>query len=178
MTCLNCGGQIADGAAVCPLCGAAQPAVQNPAMDANAYHAQQPGASCPGYQPVAAARFEPSKSKTAQTLGIVGLCMQYFNLFPLASLILCIMGLVTANQSRALSDGEYSPSAKVGRICGIIGIALAAAKVVALILCLALAAVLFGSLAGLLANMPAILDELPEFFRRFEEEFLMIAPAI
>ena len=176
MICHNCGGNIPDQATVCPLCGAAQFAAPIPNANAGSY--EQPAPDCrqpypAGYTPASAqpAYFEPSKAKTAQTLGIVGLCMQYFNLFPLVSLILCIAALVSAGESRNLSGGAYTPSAKVGRTCGILGIALAALKVFAAIVIFILVMVFFGSVTGLIANLPDIIEG-------FEEEFLRISPML
>lgn len=170
MICSNCGRQIPDGVIFCPVCGAAPNAgpVQTP--NAGAYYSQQQPA---GYRPAYAgsAYTEPQKAKSAQTMSVVGLCFQYFNVFPLVGLILCIVGLASANQSRAFSGGDYSPSAKVGRVCGIIGIVLAVIKVVAAITLFILTLVLFGSLAGLIGALPEIVEE-------FSEEFLFIAPMI
>ena len=169
MICSNCGRQIPDGAVFCPACGAAAGAgpVQTP--NAGAYYIQQPAGYRPAYAAPAGA--EPPKAKSAQTMSVVGLCLQYFNIFPVVGLILCIVGLVSANQSRAFSGGDYAPSAKVGRVCGIIGIVLAAFKVVAAIVLFFLAIVLFGSIAGLLGALPELVEE-------FSEEFLFIAPMI
>ena len=164
MFCYRCGGQISDGASVCPLCGAAQTASRDPAANAGAGYAQQPVYTAPPFA-------EPPKAKSAQSMSIAGLCMQYFNIFPLVGLILCIVGIVSANQSRAFSGGGYSPSAKVARTCGVIGVVLAAVKAVTAIAVFVLVMVFFGGLAGLLANLPEIIEG-------FEEEFLLIAAMI
>ena len=165
MICSNCGATVPAGAPVCPVCGAAQAADTNPQTNAGAYYGQPaPGY---GYQPgYAAGAFEPSKAKTAQTLGIVGLCLQYFSLFPFVSLILCIAAVVTAGGARPIG-GEYPPSAKVGRTCGILGIVLAGLKVLAAVVVFLLIMVFFGSLTGLLTNLPDIIEG-------FEEQFLLI----
>ena len=166
MICSNCGRPLPDGAVFCPACGAAPAQTPN---GGSYYPQRQPAGYPPAY--TAPIGTEPPKAKSAQTMSVVGLCMQYFNVFPLVGLILCIVGMVSANQSRALTGGVWSPSAKVARVCGIIGVVLAVVKAVAAIVLFILALVLFGSIAGLIGALPEIVEG-------FSEEFLLIAPMI
>ncbi|MBQ6420417.1 MAG: hypothetical protein IJK02_05010 [Clostridia bacterium] len=67
---------------------------------------------------------EPEAAKTAQVLSIVGLSMGSMSIMNILSLILCIIGLHKAKESRKMTGGVYCASAKTASVCSYIGIVL------------------------------------------------------
>ena len=113
---------------------------------------------------------ESSGARTAQTTGVLGLilCMLHFTLLPL---ILCIIGVVNAGSACAQNGGQYSPSAKVGRVCGAIGLVFILIRLIAVILAIVIGILAVGSLTELFEEIPSAVED-------FFENFAMIMPVI
>lgn len=123
MFCTNCGNNIPDGSAACPVCGAPvqvqqpqqpqQPAYQQPAYQQPAY--QQPPYQQPMYQQPAA----DDGSGSVLTFGILGLALSWI---PVLGLIFSIIGLKKSGAFAAAHGGTCFGKAKAGRILSIIGL--------------------------------------------------------
>ena len=188
MICYNCKRAIPDGSSACPYCGAHTSAdddpyevgLRNPYSETGFYrdthgtlavdaYQDQDGAlqrqiSSPG--PVT----ESSGDSAAQTAGVLGLvlCMLHFTLLPI---ILCTIGLVKAGNACARNGGRYSPSAKVGRVCGAIGLVFSLLRLIAVLLAIVIGILAVGSLSKLLEDLPYMAQD-------FFENLLLLMPMI
>ncbi|MBQ6420416.1 MAG: zinc-ribbon domain-containing protein [Clostridia bacterium] len=127
-----------------------------------------------GFAPPGAAMIDPPEARTAQTLSVVGLIMRMINVFPLVALILSIVGFVKAGKSKLQSGGMLSPSAKVGRIVGIIGIIFNSFAVL-VSLGVLIALIIAGVAAG---SMFEVFEDIPYAVEDFFENFFAILPVL
>ena len=189
MVCYNCKRAIPDGSSACRYCGASMTSggfpfdgsFQEP-YSGNDYGRSDPGTGYPAIpyqnqidafrQPVSVPvpATEPSAARTAQTTGVLGLilCMLHFTLLPL---ILCVIGVVNAGSACAQNGGQFSPSAKVGRVCGAIGLVFILIRLIAVILAIVIGILAVGSLTELFEEIPSAVED-------FFESFIMILPVI
>ena len=113
---------------------------------------------------------EPEAAKNAQILSIVGLSLSALGNMNVLSLVLCIIGLRKAKESRQLTGGEYCPSAKTASICGLIGIVLSVIKIVAVAFFLIFYFSLFFSMLKTVAGA----EGLPDLFSSFRDNLMIL----
>ena len=117
---------------------------------------------------------EPEQSKTAQSLGIAGLVLNTFFSFPLIGAILSLIGIINAGKAAQLTGGAFSPSAKVGRICGIIGLILGILRILTVVGFILIIVLVFGGLTGLFEELPEIVDDFPGIVEEFFDGYLRL----
>lgn len=117
---------------------------------------------------------EPQESRTAQTLGILGLILNTFFSFTLIGGILSLAGIIKSGSARKLTGGAFSPSAKVGRVCGIIGLILAVLRILLAVGILLVVLFLFDGLTGLYDRLPEIFNSLPYEVEEYLDNFMRI----
>ena len=195
MVCKNCKRAIPDGSSSCPYCGAYTTssggfAYENVSRNQTAgYDYSEDNAGMRsgdagysggnnGYQPqvvvfpqpvrYTAPPVESSRARTAQSTGVWGLCLYIlgFNVIPL---ILSIIGIASAGQACRENGGRFSPSAKVGRVCGIIGTVFTLVRIFLVLLLFVGGIIFFGSITG-------FFEEIVEMVEEFVYEYLMIQP--
>lgn len=135
MRCNNCGRDIPDHSITCPECGA--PVAPQPQqstferfnqMPQQPY--QQPYAQNGYYQPPYAPTMGDPAEDDAKKSKIFGIVSLFF-----LHIIFGIIAIVKAKSYEKNGNGTHASDAKVGKVCGIIGICLEAVSCILVIIC-------------------------------------------
>ncbi len=130
MKCPYCSVNIDDGVHFCPMCGASLGGWARTGA---------PGAAAPQtpqdnpYVSRGPAAETPDTARTALILSGVGLGFTLLGFFGLAAFVMCVIGVVLAGRSAERTGGSLCSQAQTARVCGWIGIALGALKLVAVV---------------------------------------------